>query len=128
MLHFSTIPSFHRGRSATRQPAPRPKPNLALGSAPTDMLLGKFIQTYIEWAQDYLIGARNDSDKSLKSVNSNLYYDDLYIECYYFCQQCKDHFRIAESLDYKYVPFAIGFLKDCILNQWQEYKTWMQCN
>ncbi len=31
-------------------------------------------------------------------------------------------------LGHKRVPFTTGFLKDCILNWWQQHKTCMQCN
>ncbi len=50
------------------------------------------------------------------------------MECYYFCQQCEDYFEIARSLGHKCILFAAGFLKDRILNQWQQYKTRMQRN
>lgn len=52
----------------------------------------------------------DNSDKFLKPQNLNLYYCYLYIECYYFCYQYKDHFEIAVSLDHKYIPFATDFL------------------
>lgn len=41
-----------------------------------------------------------------------MYYDNLYIECYYFYQQYEDNYVIAGSLDYKYVSFIISFLKE----------------
>ncbi len=47
------------------------------------------------------------------------------MECYYFCQQCEDHFKVAGLLGHKCVLFAAGFLKDCILNWWQQHKTCM---
>ncbi len=50
------------------------------------------------------------------------------MECYYFCQQCEDHFEVAGLLGHKRVLFAAGFLKDRILNWWQQHKTRMQCN
>ncbi len=50
------------------------------------------------------------------------------MECYYFCQQCEDHFEVAGSLTYKRIPFVAGFLKDRIWNWWQQYKTRMQRN
>ncbi len=50
------------------------------------------------------------------------------MECYYICQQCEDHFEVAGFLGHKRVPFAAGFLKDRILNRWQQYKTRMQRN
>ncbi len=50
------------------------------------------------------------------------------MECYYFCQQCENHFEVAGSLGHKRVRFAVGFLKDRILNRWQQHKTRMQRN
>ncbi len=50
------------------------------------------------------------------------------MECYYFCQQCEDHFEVVGSLGHKRVSFATRFLKDYILNWWQQHKTGMQCN
>ncbi len=59
---------------------------------------------------------KDNTDRSLKPRNLNLYYGNLYMECYYFCQQCKDYFEVAELLGHKCMPFAAGFLKDCIMN------------
>ena len=46
----------------------------------------------------------------------------LYMECYNFCQQCKDHFDTAGAKGYKRVFFAALFLKNSILYRWQQYK------
>ncbi len=72
--------------------------------------------------------ARDDTDRPLKLRNPDLYYGNSHMECYYFCQQCEDHFEVARSLDHKRVLFAVGFLKDRILNWWQQHKTRMQRN
>ncbi len=63
------------------------------------------------------VEAKNDTNRPLKTWNPDLYYSHLYIECYYFYQQCEDHFEVAGSLGHKHVPFAAIFLKDHILNQ-----------
>ena len=61
--------------------------------------------------------AREDAlDKSLKPRNPNLYSFNSYMKCYYFYHQCKEHFEVARSLDYKRIPFAAGFQKNRILN------------
>ncbi len=65
------------------------------------------------------IEARNDTNRALKPRNPDLYYDNLHIEYYYFCQQCKDYSEIIRLLDHKRILFATGFLKDRILSQWQ---------
>ncbi len=72
--------------------------------------------------------SRNDTDRPRKPQNPDLYYGHSHIECYYFCQQCEDYFEFAGSLGHKHVPFATGFLKDHILNWWQQHKTRMQHN
>lgn len=46
----------------------------------------------------------------LKLKNSNLYYKYLYIECYYFCCQCKYYFKIVGVTRPKYVFFTTLFL------------------
>ncbi len=72
--------------------------------------------------------ARDDTDRLFKPRNPDLYYGNSHMECYYFCQQCEDHFEFAGSLGHKRVAFAARFLKDCILNWWQQHKTRMQRN
>ncbi len=62
---------------------------------------------------------KDNTDRPLKPRNPDLYYSNLHIECYYFCQQCEDHFEVMGSLGHKLVLFIAGFLKDHILNQWQ---------
>ncbi len=67
--------------------------------------------------------ARDDTNRPLKPQNPDLYYGNLYMECYYFCQQCEDHLEVVGSLGHKRVLFTTGFLKDRILNRWQQHKT-----
>ncbi len=74
------------------------------------------------------VRARDDTDRPLKPRNLDLYYSKSHMECYYFCQQCEDHFEVAGSLGHKRVSFAAGFLKNRILNRWQQHKTCMQRN
>ncbi len=70
--------------------------------------------------------AKKDSlDRLLKPQNPDLYNGHLYMECYYFCQQYEDHFEVARSLGHKHVPFTAEFLKNHILNWWQQYKTYI---
>ncbi len=138
---LSTMPPVRQGRPAIRRPAlgleaPAPGPVPAPAPTPAPALndrFQEFMRTCIEKVRDQAPAApatevRDDTDRPLKPRNPNLYYGNLHIECYYFCQQCKDHFEIAGSLGHKRVPFVVGFLKDRILNQWQQYKTRMQCN
>lgn len=54
------------------------------------------------------------SDRLLKTRNPELYFGNLYIECYYFCQQCEDHFEIAGAKSHKRNFFATLFLRNGI--------------
>ncbi len=141
------MPPVRRERPAIRRPALGPKAP-ALGSVPVPApapalalnndLFQEFMRTCIEKVQAQAsaapaapapdVEAKDDTDKPLKPRNPDLYYGNSYMECYYFCQQYKDHFEVARSLGHKRVLFAARFLKNCILNWWQQYKTRMQCN
>ncbi len=133
-----------RGRPALRRPAqdpasPGPEPALAPVPAPNNDLFQEFMWTCIERVRNQVPAApaalaapaaeaRDDTDRSLKPQNPDLYYGHLHMECYYFYQQCKDYFEVAGLLGHKCVSFAAGFLKDRILNRWQQHKTRMQRN
>lgn len=55
-------------------------------------------------------------NRPLKPWNPDLYHNYLYIECYEFCQQYKDHFEVARLVGHKRVLFAPGLSKYRILN------------
>ncbi len=74
------------------------------------------------------VGARDDTNRPLKPRNPDLYYGNLHMKCYYFYQQCEDYFEVARSLDHTCVLFAVRFLKEHILNRWQQHKTCIQRN
>ncbi len=116
-----------RRRTAFRHPVPCPAPGPTLPgpeapapvAPPNNNLFQEFMRTFMEKAQALVAPAteaRDNTNRPLKPRNPDLYYGHLYMECYYFCQQCNDHFEVAGSLGHKRVLFAAGFLKDCILN------------
>ena len=47
--------------------------------------------------------------KFLKVKFSDLYCNKTYIECYNFCQQCKDYFATAGAKKYSYITFTATF-------------------
>ncbi len=140
------MPPVRRGRPALGPPAPSPVPAPAPAPvAPPNDLFQEFMRTCIERVRDQAPAgpaapaappapaapaaeARDDTDRPLKPRNPDLYYSNSHMECYYFYQQYEDHFKVAGSLGYKLITFAAGFLKDYILNRWQQYKTYMQRN
>ncbi len=44
------------------------------------------------------------------------------MECYNFCQQCKDHFATTGAIELNRIPFAAFFFWDGINFCWQQYK------
>lgn len=63
--------------------------------------------------------AKINYDRFVKPWNPKIYYGNLHIECYYFCQQCKEFFKMTRSLSYKCIAFAVGFPADYNLNHRQ---------
>ena len=135
------MPPNRRGRPALRHPtqdpaSPGPEPTPAPAPALNNDLFQEFMWTCIKKVRDQAPAApaataakaRDVTDKPLKPRNPDLYYGNLHMECYYFCQQCKDYFEVAGSLGHKHVSFAAGFLKDRILNRGQQLQTRMQRN
>ena len=61
-------------------------------------------------------------DRSLKARNPDLYYENLHIKCYCFCQQYDDHFETTGAKSFKDVSFAAFFVKDSIFFHWQQHK------
>ncbi len=75
-------------------------------------LFQEFMQTFMEKAQAPPapasdIEARDNANRPVKHRNPDLYYGNLHMECYYICQQCEDHFKIARLLGHNCGPFAI---------------------
>ena len=50
--------------------------------------------------------------RPLKARFPNLYCGKTHMECYNFCQECKDYFAIAEAKKHNRVSFAITFFQD----------------
>ena len=48
----------------------------------------------------------------------DLYYGNLHMECYWFCQQCKDFFETTEAKRPNRILFAALFLRDLVIQQW----------
>lgn len=108
---------------------------LFLASKFTKDLFRQLMQVYIEDRYQPVLApaplAKSQKDalnKSFKARNSDIYYDNLHIKCYYFCQQCKENFETGGAKDHKRVFFALTFLKNRILNCFQQYQTWTKYN
>ena len=60
--------------------------------------------------------------KSLKVQFSDLYYGNLHIDCYRFCQQCKDNFETAGASRPNRIPFATSFFRESVVQHWHQHK------
>ena len=60
----------------------------------------------------FLQGNRQEGPREgqLKAQFPELYYGKSHIECYYFCQQCKDYFNTAGANGSNRTTFAASFL------------------
>ena len=97
--------------------APAPTPALA----PTNELFKKFMKAYLKSNQ----GPKQpltEREWSLKAKVPEVYYGKLHMDCYHFCQQCKDYFETAEATRTNQTPFAAFFLHRNISVRWTQYK------
>ena len=59
--------------------------------------------------------ALETQERPLKARFPDLYYNNLYMDCYWFCQQCKDHFKTAKAKRPNKIPFAALFLRGLVI-------------
>ena len=91
--------------------APVPAPTLA--SATTNNLFKQFIKTYLEINQG-IKQPLAECKQFFKAKILEMYYDKSYMDCYHFCQQCKDHFETAGATGANRTPFATFFFRENI--------------
>lgn len=76
-----------------------------------------FIKTFIKMTknQDSFTVSTTVREKAFNNLlnarNPYLYYGNSHIEYYYFCQNSKDHLKVAGAKNYRWVPFISYFLK-----------------
>ena len=93
----------------------------APSSAPfaTDELFKKFMKAYLETNQ----GPRQPARKqTFKAKIPKIYYDKSHMDCYHFCQQCKDDFETTGATGFNRTPFAVFFLRGNISVRWAQFK------
>ena len=82
--------------------APTPAP------AATDELFKKFMKAYLETNQE---PRQPERERSLKAKVPEIYYGKSHMDCYHFCQQCKDHFETVRATRFNRTPFAASFFR-----------------
>lgn len=89
------------------------------------------MRTWINRVQDQAPTAKAREkalDRPRKARNRDLYYGTFHIECYWFVQQCENHFATARANGYKCMRFVAFFLTEQVLAHWQQHKFWTECN
>ena len=84
-------------------------PTSAPALAATNDLFRQFMKAYLKSNQRPRQPPAK-REQPFKAKISKLYYSKLHMDCYHFCQQCKDHFEIAEATRANWTPFAVFFL------------------
>ena len=114
--------------SSTPTSAPAQVPTSAPG--PTGMYTDVDLQRATRLALESFVkgqehGWANSAprNRAFKARNPDLYYGSSHMECYYFCQQCEDHFDTAGATGPQRISFAASFLRDRINFRWQQHKT-----
>ena len=126
--------SSHLGNTSpvlSCNPTPGPALVLALIFAPVSILapalpssnelFRKFIKSYLESNQG-LKQPLAERKQFFKAKVSDVYYKKSYIDCYHFCQQCKDYFETVRATRTNQILFAAFFLCGSINVQWTQYK------
>ena len=113
-------PAASRVPTPTPSDAPVAAPSSALAIAATALssdneLFKQFIKAYLE-AQ---VPSQTEIDREprkqpLKAQFSDLYYGNLHMDCYQFCQQCEDHFETAGAKGPNRIPFIALFLRGSV--------------
>ena len=98
-------------------------PTSALATAPTvvpsldNELFKQFMKAYLEAQVPARIAPEIDKEprkQLFKAWFPNLYYDNLHMDCYQFCQQCKDYFETAGAKRPNRILFAALFLRGSV--------------
>ena len=106
----STLGAFAPGASA---PAPDDLQRV------TKLRMGAFIQGQANRLEPDQQGLR---ERPLKARLPDLYYGKSHMECYYFCQQCEDHFDTAGATGPNKTSFAASLLRGRISLRWHLHK------
>ena len=102
----------------SRAPTPAPATASAVAPSSDSELFKQFMKAYLE-AQ---MPGRTEVDpkpckQPFKAQFPDLYYSNLHMDCYRFCQQCEDHFKTAGAKGPNRILFAASFLRGSVIQQ-----------
>ena len=121
--HASTPASSHASSPApSHTSAPTlAKSTLALKCSKTDLI--RILKIFSETkSQEPKVEV--SCEQFLKAKIPNIYFGKLYINCYHFCQQCKDYFETTGTTKSNCILFAVLFLHRKINFWWHQH--WKQ--
>ena len=87
---------------------------------PTKDFFTKFMKVFMEMTQAQPLA--EPWEHPLKARTPENYWGKSHMECYHFCQQCKNHFEIFGVTGVNRTPFAALFLYGFISLRWAQYK------
>ena len=99
---------------------PLEAPTLPLVSSFTEDFFIRFMKVIMETTQAQTL--TEWQKRQLKARTSDTYFKKFYIDCYYFCQQCEDYFKISSATRMNHTPFAAIFLYDTVNLRWAQHK------
>ena len=104
-------------------PTPAPATALVVALSLDNELFKQFIKAYLEAQVPCQTEVGPEPCKQpLKAQFPDLYYDNLHMDCYQFCQQCKDYFKTARAKKTNRILFAALFLRGLVTQQWLQHK------
>ena len=121
LLRASTESSNIPTTSPTISQAPILASTPASAPPSINKLLKWFMKAYLESNQGPS-QPRKECKRLFKTKGPEVYYSKLYIDYYYFCQQCEDYFEICRAIGTNRFSFAAFFLCGNIIVRWMQLK------
>ena len=77
-------------------------------------LFTKFMKVFMETTQAQVQALTEPQECPLKARTPETYFGKSHMDCYHFCQQCENYFKISGATEINRIPFAATFLRDPI--------------
>ena len=112
-------PTLVESRAPTLAPVTAP----AIAPSSDNKLFKQFMKVYLEAQMPGQTEVDLESCKQpFKARFPDLYYGNLYMDCYQFCQECEDDFKTAAAKRPNRILFAALFLRGLVTQQWLQHK------
>ena len=122
-------------------PGPARKSNVRSDEAPTppeasipplvpltsEDLFTKFMKVFMKTTQTKAQALAEPREHPLKARTLETYSGKSHIDCYHFCQQCKDYFETSGTTGMNCTSFAATFLRGAINLRWAQHKQCYKC-